>query len=268
MTSEIFLNELRQWDNELRCKNRKILLLVDNCPAHPDVKDLESIKLVFMPPNTSSRLQPMDQGVIHSLKSNYRHLLLMKMINSIDKKEENFTVNLLDAINLIHMAWQKVTQKTILNCFRHGGFIRSVDNFDLEDNIPLVDWLRLNHDEDIGSQNALTTAIDSDAFEEYVHFDDNLITVELLDDDAIVASVSGSEDVDENEDDEESENVEFVAAPVSTSDALCFAGGLRAFLQSKNTPQRIFNGLADVELFLNDLKFSQTKQSKIHDFFK
>lgn len=34
MTSEIFLHEFKEWDKELRKKDRKIVVLVDNCTAH------------------------------------------------------------------------------------------------------------------------------------------------------------------------------------------------------------------------------------------
>ena len=63
MTSDIFEKWLRNWDSQLKSKKRKILLLVDNCPAHPVVDNLQCIKLVFLPPNVTSLLQPMDQGV-------------------------------------------------------------------------------------------------------------------------------------------------------------------------------------------------------------
>jgi hypothetical protein len=44
----------------------KILLIVDNAPAHPTtVQDLcEHINVVFLLPNMTSVRQPMDQGVI------------------------------------------------------------------------------------------------------------------------------------------------------------------------------------------------------------
>lgn len=66
MTSQIFEEEVRKWDAEL--KSRKILLLVDNCPAHPIISNLRNIELAFFPANTTSILQPMDQSVIKSLK--------------------------------------------------------------------------------------------------------------------------------------------------------------------------------------------------------
>jgi hypothetical protein len=72
MTSDIFQQYVSKWNNELRRKNRKILLLVDNCPEHPHIQDLSNIKLVFLPPNATSILQPMDMGIIKSFKGYFR----------------------------------------------------------------------------------------------------------------------------------------------------------------------------------------------------
>lgn len=72
MTGAIFEKELMQWDHELEKQKRRILLLVDNCPAHPKIQNLQNITLAFLPPNSTSVLQPMDQGVIRSLKAFYR----------------------------------------------------------------------------------------------------------------------------------------------------------------------------------------------------
>jgi hypothetical protein len=69
MTSDLSEVKLRHWDRELWLQ-KKILLLADNCPAHPVLE-----KLVFLPANTTSMLQPMDQGVIRSLKCHYRKLI-------------------------------------------------------------------------------------------------------------------------------------------------------------------------------------------------
>jgi hypothetical protein len=63
-----YFSTIRELNNELRRKNRKILHLVDNCPAHPHIQDLSNIKLVFSPPNTTSVLQSMDMGIIKSFK--------------------------------------------------------------------------------------------------------------------------------------------------------------------------------------------------------
>ncbi|XP_056641291.1 tigger transposable element-derived protein 4-like [Diorhabda sublineata] len=124
MTSQLFEKLLREWDGELRRENKKILLLVDNCPAHPHVASLKCIKLVFLPANTTSVLQPMDQGVIKALKVNFRKLLVLKMIDNIEKNIEH-NVHLLQAIVMVSKAWDIVDCDTIRNCFRHGGFLSS-----------------------------------------------------------------------------------------------------------------------------------------------
>lgn len=108
MTSKIFCFEQREWDAELRRQNRKYILLV-----HPNVKNLNFIKLVFMPPYTSSRLQPLDSRSHHSLKSHYRDIFFVKMVSHIHGSNQNFRVTLLDAANFIHVVWQNVSAQTI-----------------------------------------------------------------------------------------------------------------------------------------------------------
>ena len=44
-------------------EGRKIAHIVDNCPAHPRMEDLEAVELIILNPNTTSKLQPMDQDV-------------------------------------------------------------------------------------------------------------------------------------------------------------------------------------------------------------
>ena len=47
MTSIIFEEWLRKWDQELTSSGGKIVLFVDNCSAHPHISCLKSIELVF-----------------------------------------------------------------------------------------------------------------------------------------------------------------------------------------------------------------------------
>lgn len=59
MTSATFEALLRKWDNKLSQQDRKIALYIDNSTTHPDVQDLQSIELFFLPPNTTE-IQPFD----------------------------------------------------------------------------------------------------------------------------------------------------------------------------------------------------------------
>ena len=79
-----------------------MIKLFNNCPTHPDVK-LRAIKLIFLPPNTKSILQPCDQGIIQNLKSYYGKQLLRKYLIAIEAKED-FCINILDALHMLRNA--------------------------------------------------------------------------------------------------------------------------------------------------------------------
>ena len=55
---------LRELDRKFAFEGRNVAFVIDNCPAHPHIDNLKAIKLYFLPPNTTSKTQPMDQGVI------------------------------------------------------------------------------------------------------------------------------------------------------------------------------------------------------------
>ena len=63
---------VKELDKMFEKENRKVILIVNNCPAHPNTEGFKAVELVFLPPNTTSKTQPMDQGVIRSLKAKCR----------------------------------------------------------------------------------------------------------------------------------------------------------------------------------------------------
>ena len=72
MTNDIWLNYLQKFDNDMTKANRKVLLFVDNCTALKNAPSLKSIKLQFLPANATSKLQPLDLGIIKNFKHFYR----------------------------------------------------------------------------------------------------------------------------------------------------------------------------------------------------
>jgi len=68
--------------------------LLDNTPGHPsNLEDVQSelefkifffFFFFFLPPNTTSLLQPMDQGVIAAFKVHYLHQSLQEIIQQMD----------------------------------------------------------------------------------------------------------------------------------------------------------------------------------------
>ena len=117
MDSTLFEEWVRELDVKFEKENRKIALIIDNCPAHPTIGDLSNLKLIFLPPNTTSVSQPMDQGVIKCLKAFYRRRLVNLMIKYLEQGQDLPKISILHALQLLVASWNDVTKTTITNCF-------------------------------------------------------------------------------------------------------------------------------------------------------
>ena len=73
MTVDIFRSILTAWNRKLQAKDRSILLLIDNAGCHPTESQCKfsNIKVVCLPPNTTSVVQPLDLGIIQNTKVHY-----------------------------------------------------------------------------------------------------------------------------------------------------------------------------------------------------
>ena len=107
-------------------------------------KNLHNVKLVFLPPNTTSLIQPCDIGIIRSIKHNYRKNMVSRIISEIDDAGSELSattltkaVTLLDAVHMLRSAWAAVTTSTVINCFGKAGFRKTADVDPLPD--PTVD---------------------------------------------------------------------------------------------------------------------------------
>ena len=133
MDSQIFEKWVRKLDQTFRMDERKIALLIDNCPAHPSVSDLKNVQLVFLPPNTTSLLQPMDQCVIRSLKAHYRGRVVRRLCRALDKAKTLPKISILQAMKILVSSWEAVSAQTIVNCFRKAGITSEAQNAAIAD---------------------------------------------------------------------------------------------------------------------------------------
>ena len=75
----------------MKLENQNILLFMDNEPVHPEILmgKYGNIRVVFLPKNTTSRLQPLDAGIrsieksyyvmrLHGFQTTVMHLILLK----------------------------------------------------------------------------------------------------------------------------------------------------------------------------------------------
>ena len=70
MQRSVFAHYLDRLNTKMRRANRHILLLMDNARCHEaeNLETLSNVRVHFLPPNTTSHLQPIDQEIIYSLK--------------------------------------------------------------------------------------------------------------------------------------------------------------------------------------------------------
>jgi len=97
----------------------KILLILDSAPGHPPfIGDLHpNIKLVFLPPHTTSLIQPMDQGVKETFKAYYLRRTFAQAIAATEEDTEKTLMkfwkdyNIYDCIKNLAWAWGDVTKE-------------------------------------------------------------------------------------------------------------------------------------------------------------
>ena len=108
-------------------------LIIDNCTAHPHVENLERIELIFLPLNTTSVTQPMDQGIIRSVKAKYRSLAVRKLISALERKTPLPTISILSAMIMLSKTWNAVSNTTFTNRFKKAGISEEAAESALDD---------------------------------------------------------------------------------------------------------------------------------------
>lgn len=118
----------------------KALFILDNAPAHPPgLKDdilckFKFVKFLYLPPNTTATLQPMDQQVISRFKKLYTKHLFCRRFEVT--KNTNLTLqefwkehyNIVVCLRIIELAWQGFSRrifnsawkKVMAGCWRQG----------------------------------------------------------------------------------------------------------------------------------------------------
>lgn len=143
---ESFVEQVRTFQKHNNMSG-KALLLIDNAPSHATetqlISDDGNILTMFLPPNCTPLIQPMDQNAIRLTKIYYRKSLLVHVL-SFEKSDISNTLknmNLKDAVFLLASSWDKVTPDAIQKCWHKIFFYSDNDasdsDWDSEDLVPL-----------------------------------------------------------------------------------------------------------------------------------
>jgi len=267
MTGNIWKEWLKKIDRQMRARKRKIVMLRDNCAAHNGDIQLANVKVVFMPPNTTSLIQPMDQGIIANFKRHYRSLVLRQLMGVIETTDDGGRaaelarkLTLLDSMHMQKEAWSRVTTSTIINCYRRASFVKDTSEAatDTEEG-------QQTDDDDVP---VLPAGVTSEEFNQYVAVDNDLQTTadstdaELCSDQQPAAAGEAEES-----DGEPSQATDGDQPPAVTfTTALQSLFNVRSYLEAAGCDDyEHFYGLTDQ---LYAISRQQAVQKTIKDFFK
>lgn len=135
MTRDIFEDYLTELNDNMSEQERHIYLFMDNVSTHKKVAEYSNIKIEYLPKNTTSATQPMDQGIIKAVKDSYKRILTEYLHAECERAEaaqEDFTVQgslkkitVTQAALWVNQAWfDELKDCTITHCFEHAGFVR------------------------------------------------------------------------------------------------------------------------------------------------
>nr|CCA20949.1 CENPB protein Homeodomainlike putative [Albugo laibachii Nc14] len=129
MNTTIFNKWLRKFN--LLMHGRRVLLLLDNASSHKAICKHDNVEIVFLPPNMTSRIQPMDAGIIRSFKARYKKLFLRWCLDLVESNTVR-KLNLLEAIEFSIESWRSVSEQVIRNCWVKTGLIDAIINAELQ----------------------------------------------------------------------------------------------------------------------------------------
>ncbi|KAK2579996.1 hypothetical protein KPH14_011995 [Odynerus spinipes] len=220
-------------------------MFIDNCPAHPKNVELRNIKLIFLLPNATSKLQPMDQGIIKVLKQGYRTRLVHRYLTEMENHDSKRPWKVHNAILYIAAAWGAMKSTTTQNCFKKSGF----------------DCTEI-------CQNSIAEEAEPEVllyFPGYSSIDDNVSTSEMRSVEELIEDDNNTTLEATTEDDIDAEE----SVPIlSNAQALTAVNDLRRYVSSLGNSE---DGLQQLNLIENIIIHNASKslsQTKINDFFK
>ena len=136
ITKPLFINRslnpncfVPEVETYLKIKNIdfKVLLILDNAPEHPKDLNHPNVEIVFLPPNTTSIIQLLYQGIISTFKAFYIQQTFQLILDKIDSNP-NMTVtelwknfSILKCIKIVETSLKKLKQFTLNGSWKTYG---------------------------------------------------------------------------------------------------------------------------------------------------
>ena len=206
------------------------------------------MRVEFLPPNCTSKIKPLNLGIIRSFKMNYRNQLVKKCLLNVESGGRQKSVNVLEALHLISSAWEKVSVHCISSSFVKAGFPEIRNN---ETEFEEIESINSNQIENCISTSGIN-------FEDYITCDNNIVTSEVPTPSDLIDSDSDSCESAEGE--EECE----MPTSIEATQAIKI---VKAFLSNSEGQETNLQKVICVENAISDIIDKNRQQTKITDFF-
>ena len=283
MQVEIMEKVLDTLNHQMRKQGRKVILFLDNATVHPTlfIDMYSNIKIVFIPNNTTSCLQPLDAGIIQSFKTKYRkkwmRYVIARINDDLTASEIAKGIDILQAITWVADSWKEVSVETIKNCFAKCGITDQIgqDQDDLVDEEfnslfnelvdPECDMTAEEYaDFDVETCSSLPP-INSDMVDWRVSSVKACVTEYLQKECGNVNEVSLDSDDDKDDGDDNDDNeVNSKVIEIGTREALEM---LDRLVNLRDLTKEERNSVVAMKDKLEIITIQNRKQSRIYDFF-
>ena len=262
MTGEIHHQIMTKLNNEMRLSNHHILYVCDNASSH-QVREYSHIKFLMLPPNATSIMQPLDQGIILSAKRRYKKLAERYLACVENNKDANSLLKGLDivqATNMIAASWRETSSTIIQNCFCKAGIKHhAVDPASEIEEDPLPApapdvW------------NRVQRWLGDVQFDEFAASEPEATTAQPMSDKDIVDLVRTENDPQDESDDESDEEIPSASAIKTSVEFLAMIDQQKAFLKRNQMPTDIVEQL-ETQVVAMQVSLC-SKQKQMQDYFK
>jgi hypothetical protein len=253
MTSEIFNRWLFKFN--LAMHGRKVLLIIDNASSHKILRSYSNVTLHFLPPNMTSKIQPLDAGIIRCFKARYKRQYVQWLVDNIEAGSVQKNISLIDSIVFAVKSWLSIEETIISNCWLHSGIVPAPEAAVLKaesDYKKVVDLDLRNLSENFKSLSVSVTV------DEYLDADN-------LDQEELHSAAEITEDEEDASEDEEEDTEEVILG----SEAMrCFLKLNSYLLQNYEETQKEQKLLNQIAAKLRSLVIKSKKQKSINDYFE
>ncbi|KAK3889625.1 hypothetical protein Pcinc_006390 [Petrolisthes cinctipes] len=205
-----FITAVRKYQEEvlkIKPEDVKAILILDNAPAHPTADG--KIRVMYLPPNTTSMIQPMDQGIISACKRRYTKRYLDEVLVVLETEEDiqedtraartkdnikNYTIR--SALYNLANSWQDMKATTLENCWKKLLIDVEEDSFEGFEGFEAKDFKKLLHK--AGEKN-----VTEDDVRDWTEENESDPGYQVLSMDEIAAEVTEGDKEESSDDDDE-----------------------------------------------------------------